>query len=196
MKKIIVLGIGLLAIAISGTLWLLSDVPTTPDVPSYGELPYIQSTSTAEDILLTELIDTTPDASFQAVLDLLYLDIYETYQCPDIGKDEQTLLVTAKYTPNSDGLNTLDEAKRAVAAWEPRMFLDVGHLLFPAITSSERAVPLTFAPVPGTSMRSAKTTINGVKVTVAYSWLLNYIVIGTSLDCLEMTMKDVYEHDI
>jgi hypothetical protein len=196
MKKIIILGIGLLMLVISVVLWFLNGAPPSPNVPSYSEFPSIQSTSTVETVLLTDLVDTTPDASFQAVIDLLYLDIYKTYQCPELGADEQALLVTAKYTPDANGLNTLDEASLAVVAWESRMLTDVGHLLFPSITLNERNVPLTFSPVPGTTMRSAETVVSGTQVTVAYSWLLNYVLISTSLDCLEMTMGVVYEHDI
>ncbi len=198
MKKLIMISVGLLLLVLSGLLWVVSkeEVTNTPNESDAAVLPYTPPASTEPPALFDELVDATPDLPLQNVLNLLYLDVYEEYQCPQVGAGEQALLVTAKYTPNAEGLNTLDEAQRAVAQWESSMLADVGHLLFPSYQIGELDAELVFAAVPGTSMRSAATNIGGKDVTIAYSWLLNYVVIATSLDCLEATMKEVYEYAI
>jgi hypothetical protein len=197
MKKIIIL-LALTMLSVVFVVWFLEGrVDHAPEnTETFGELPFVQSTSSVQQVLFSDLVTQAPDASFAAVLDLLHLDVYDTYTCPQYGPDEQTLMVIAKYVPDSEGINSLSAAKVAVAQWESFMLVDVGHLLYPTFAIGSFTTPVAFQAVPGTSLRSAEVTINGKKITIAYSWLLNYVLISTSLDCLEATMEKIYEHHV
>ena len=100
-------------------------------------------------------------------------------------------MLTAKYTQDPIE-NHLRDAEAAFTDWSPYILQDFGHILYPEVANLDSVVLDSFREVSGTDFMSSSAVIDGLTLEVYYGWLLNYIFIAPSLECLEAAQFDVY----
>lgn len=196
MKPRIILGMLVLLLTLIVCVWYFTK-GTTDEVPgSVTDFSAIGVPTTATNTSFTSLLKQQPDETQQKVLDNIYLDEYYLYPCNITNPPTDVVVLVAQYKPNSAGLNTFQTAQSAVKTFEDDIYPNWGHLIFK--DSFNAALSVRNFSEKGVSDPELVTETYRVGLSpdgqtqVYYGWVLNYIVVASSKDCLIETMKQVY----
>lgn len=140
---------------------------------------------------VTTLAQTSPSPQFDALVETLFADKFWVRECRSNGFVEQVLILTAQPDP------TLGEAQfmpteRALEAWEAFMVQDIGQTLFPSL-AQEVLDPVTLQFTSRSlDSRYAVFDVGSQSYQVHYGWVLNFVILTTSHNCLIATINDLY----
>lgn len=161
---------------------------------TFTELPAIE----LADIKSTDNFSTIVSADSKehtAVMASIYDDSYQYFTCKQNGIESRVLILIGQYV-GQNGVNTFAPSVQNFRAFETRLLEDWSEVLLPTVATTTFG-PLTFVTKPlndehiaVTEYRAGKTSDN--KYQVYYGWVLNYILITTSENCLFETMEALY----
>lgn len=144
-----------------------------------------------------DLLTTAPSPVQQKVLDNIYLDEYYVYPCNENGDIKNVLMLVAQYKANASGENSITNAEEAVGSFEDAIYSDWGHIVYKdAYIPNLNTVSFTDEKVIDEEVWAEKYrvgTLSDNKTKIYYGWVLNYILVASSKECLLSAMKSVYE---
>ena len=159
-------------------------------LPIYEDIEVVTFDNVDRSQSFEERLSETPRASFQEVLDNVYLNSYSIYSCesPEL---ENVLVLTAR--SSQDGVeNHYRDAVTAIMNWEEYIFEDIGQFIFPDLRPQDQVGLLNFSGVPNTGQRRATVFIAGEERTIHYGWRLNYVLFASTEACLSRVKNAVY----
>ncbi len=196
--RIIIAVILLLIVLITGTLFLLQSksgevVDKIPDTSFIG-VP--TAPALAPGATFVDLLTSTPDSVQQKVLDNIHIDEYYLYPCNINNSISDVLVLVAQYKQNNLGINSFATAETALKAFENEIYKNWGHIIFrssfqPNLYIQKFNDETVTDPHVWSEMYRVGT-LSDNKTEIYYGWLLNYIVIASSKECLLGTMESVY----
>tara|TARA_B100000745_G_scaffold71276_1_gene42730 strand:- start:231 stop:788 length:558 start_codon:yes stop_codon:yes gene_type:complete len=141
------------------------------------------------------LLTKSPDSAFSAMLEDVYMNVYGIFPCR-LGIDETNVVMfTARSTESPQGAS-YDPAKRAITAWEPNVFKDIGQFIFPNQILPSTPGLVSFQTVESVDYRRGSVNfVDGARGYIYTGWRLNFVFYASSLECLEEAMELVYEYD-
>lgn len=194
--KIIFVVIFVLLVLIAGTFFGIQ--PKTENVPqTVTDFSAIGSPIVTPGKTFLDLLSGTPDPVQQKVLDNVYLDEYYLYPCTVNKKTTDVVVLVAKYKQNSEGINSFSNAEMAVKSFETEMYKKWGGIIYkesfqPNLsTKGFSDETLNNDQVLPNSYRVGTLSDNSTKIY--YGWVLNYIIVAASKECLVGTMGSVYD---
>jgi hypothetical protein len=147
--------------------------------------------------LFTDLLTKTPNNLQQNVLDNVYLDEYYIYPCSYENQNTDVVVLVSKYKQDSSGVNSFIEAQTAFKSYENSIYQDWGHIIFKGSFKPNLEI-ITFdnesisnSDVLTDSYRVGKLSDNTTKIY--YGWVLNYVLVASSKECLLASMESVYD---
>ncbi len=208
MKTLIAL-LGIMIVGI-GLLWLLfSWYGQSPanDPETYAQIEQIvpQSNENTPKVIPSEVgfdvssvkptaeVFITNRPQFKELLNTMYTDVYGVFPCTISSEDSQVVMFTA--IPQGDSDAQYDAAIKAVRAWEPYIFMDIGAMIFgkerlPAVLGE-----IAFSPYGNTLYRRAQVSLSDGTGYIFTGWRLNFVFFADSESCLEEVMDTVYHFD-
>jgi len=141
------------------------------------------------------LLSEQPSYIFSSVLASSYMDVYGIFPCR-IGEEEtNVLMMNAKSGLDMNG-NVDRKTMETFKAWEPYVFSDIGHFIFPSRTVPDSPGLVAFRNVGSDGYKSGQVTFSGgVEGYIYTGWRLNFSFYASSLECLENAMDLVYTYD-
>jgi hypothetical protein len=198
MSKNLVITIFFLALTllVLGVLvYFSSSTRNSNPTQTFTELPTIELEDIKSTDNFSEII-TADSKEHNDVIASIYDDSYQYFTCKQSGKESQVLILIGQYV-DQNGVNTFAPSVQTFKDFETRLLDDWSEVLLPAVPATTFG-PLTFTTKPlndehivVTEYRVGQTSDN--KYQVYYSWVLNYIVIATTEDCLFDTMEGLYD---
>lgn len=156
----------------------------------------IGTPTTFVDTTFTSLLMLQPSATQKKVLENIYLDEYYIYPCTLNNVATDVVVLVAEYKPGATGINTFEAAEVALKSFETEMYPNWGHLVYKeAFNPAVIIRNFTDEPVSDPEVLSESYRV-GVsadgKTKLYYGWVLNYVFVAASKECLVETMKRVY----
>jgi len=151
--------------------------------------PGITMTTVSSPSLISDLVVGNPSEEFNNLVSELFLDVFWVEECSLAGETSaRAVILTAQ--PNVQG--ELDDARNAVAAFEPSILYDLGTTLYPNIADTVlKNVDVNFTKFDSFT-RVASFDLGGSEAAVYHSWVLNFPVFATSHQCLVAAINDLY----
>ena len=140
---------------------------------------------------LPEVVSANPSPQFDEVLSGLYLDLYWVEECRSPSGSERALILVAQPSLNPEG-GDIEYVKEAVNKWEPYMLQDVGQVLYHKQSYLEYQDTLLEFSDYDYEHRFANFMIGDESFELHYGWVLNFLVLTSTPECLAAVIYDTY----
>lgn len=156
----------------------------------YDTLPVVSNASDSGRVSLLEIAEPYTN-SFESLQEYFYSDKYSIFLCKEDDDQEQVLIMPARYQVVDDEY-TLALVKRVVEEWSQNMIGDVGNIIYPKIVLGETFPSANFLKFGDVYV--AEFTIIGQEYEIAYTWMNNFLVIASSLECVDELEHTYHSH--
>jgi len=193
--RIIIATICLLLVLIFGTFFW-SQERNDAGNDSITNFPIISVPTLNPTTTFDELLTNAPDSIQQKVLDNIYLDEFYVSSCNSGDLVSDVVVLVAQYKQNPQGVNSILTAETAFTAFENTMYKNWGHLIYKqSFQPNLNIVTFSTETIVDSEVLSDKYrvgTLSDDVTKIYYGWVLNYIIVAASKECLLGSMKSVY----
>ncbi len=142
-----------------------------------------------------DFLAVSPSPTQRQLHEEIYTDEYYVYPCLDGDQKSNAIVLVGQYKP-VNGENTFIQAQTAVSRFEKDMYRDWSRNLFVGEFNQSNDDPvISVVPVSDPHVLADTYRLlryEDTRQEIRYGWLLNYLVVATTEQCLFATMESIY----